>query len=408
MSFGFGLPLLNNPFVSEAHKSDSSSSTTSGSTGGRVQAQLPPVGHDSADVVDVGDQRYKSSRQVGSSQSQLGLGFERSGRLEKLELMSDTSTGSEVGDGSEVEVTDGAEGVESDGSGVAEGTDDSVCSKAEEKEGLGSESSGIREVVNDTEVPGIKVIDSPDGSDRMEDGVGPEVVDGSGGRVRSDVTDASDVIGDRVADGADDSEGLVKSNPEVTAGLKGPDVGRDGDSPGSKVADVSKEMEGASSEDKVSDPVIGSETKEAIDDSDFGVAVMTGGSAVSEDPETDGSWPFDLFACVSTNVGSSDRDGLGTLVIVGVAVAGWLPSIWPPSDARLVISDKSSEVRLPEVSKDGKTGAEISENENGVKALTLSKGGGVNVGLPQRAVSVAVLPCRIVPTSMIRRCSSRG
>jgi hypothetical protein len=54
MSF-LALALFNSLLLPEAHKSDSSSSNTSGSTGGRVQAQLPPVGHESADVVDVVD-----------------------------------------------------------------------------------------------------------------------------------------------------------------------------------------------------------------------------------------------------------------------------------------------------------------------------------------------------------------
>jgi hypothetical protein len=114
------------------------------------------------------------------------------------------------------------------------------------------------------------------------------------------------VIGDRVADGAGDFEGLAKSNSEVTEGLEGPEVERAGESPGSKVADVSEEIEGAGSEDKLSDPARGSETKEAIDDSDFGEAVGTGGSEVSEGPEADESWTFDPCARVSTPVGSSD------------------------------------------------------------------------------------------------------
>lgn len=123
--------------------------------------------------------------------------------------MSETVIGSEVAGGSEVGMPDGAEGLESDGSSVAEGTSDSVSSKAEEKEGLGSESSGAREVVNDPVVPDTKVTDSPKESEKMEDATGPEVVEGSRGVVRSDVLDTSEVIEDGVAGGAGNSRGVL-------------------------------------------------------------------------------------------------------------------------------------------------------------------------------------------------------
>jgi hypothetical protein len=73
-------------------------------------------------------------------------------------------------------------------------------------------------------------------------------------------------------------------------------------------------------------------------------------------------------------------------VTVWVAVTGCVPSIWPASDVSVVVSSNPSEVWLPDclstpssgrseraelrtladdllVSKDGKIGAEISENE---------------------------------------------
>lgn len=241
---------------------------------------------------------------------------EEVGRLEKLGLASEAVTGSEVADESEVGVPNGAEGLEPDGSSVAEDTEDSVCFKAEEKEGLGSEGSEICEVVKDPEVPGTKVTNGPDESDKMEDSTDPEVVEGSGGRVRSDVADTSEMIGDRVADGAGDSEGLVKSTPGVAEVVKGSEVERDRDSPVSKSVDMSEEIENGGSEGtmdvadsvklSVSDPTTGSETKEAIDDSGFGVAVGIGGSTVSEGPEADESRTFDPCARVSTAVGSSD------------------------------------------------------------------------------------------------------
>jgi hypothetical protein len=209
----------------------------------------------------------------------------------------------------------GAEGVESDGFSVSEGTGDSVCPKAEEKEGLVSESSGIREVVNDPEVPGTKVTDSPDESDRIEDVTGPEMVEALRGRVKSEVVDTLEMIGGRVADGAGDSEGLVKSDPGVTERVKGSEVERDGDSLVSKGVDMSEEMKGGGSEGtmdvgdsgklSVSDPTTGLETMEAMDDYELGVAGGKGDSAMSEDPEADDSRTFDQCSLVSINVGSS-------------------------------------------------------------------------------------------------------
>lgn len=73
-------------------------------------------------------------------------------------------------------------------------------------------------------------------------------------------------------------------------------------------------------------------------------------------------------------------------MIVGVAVARWVPSIWLPSDVRVSVSSSSSEVRISDclspplcgrseraelrtlgddllASIDGRIGAEMSENE---------------------------------------------
>lgn len=78
---------------------------------------------------------------------------------------------------------------------------------------------------------------------------------------------------------------------------------------------MSEEIEGGGAEGtmdvgdsgklSVSDPTAGSETKEVMDDSEFGVAVVIGNSALSEGPEADDSRTFDQCPRVLIDVGSS-------------------------------------------------------------------------------------------------------